>query len=132
MHVYNSDSITYGSKFRRNIEKLIGFYWKYKESNISQYIFVYMYRNTVKKHRNISHVFTFFLYRDTPKYDYNICEKKPLVGEQGFFSSESGSVIRTQSQCQIVVIYLNIIVHVSFFPKSLEKGTKNRLPKWKL
>ena len=37
-------------------EKLIWFYWKYKEINISQYIAI-----TVKKYRN-----TFFLYRDTP------------------------------------------------------------------
>ena len=46
-------------KIKTNSEKLILFYWKYKERNVSQYIAIRwkniaIYRNTV------------FLYRDTP------------------------------------------------------------------
>ena len=46
-------------KIKINIEKLIGFYWKYNESNVSQYIAI-QWKN-IAIYRN-----TFFLYRDTP------------------------------------------------------------------
>ena len=47
---------------KTNIEKFIGFYWKYKEKNISQYIAI-QWKN-IAIYRN-----TFFLYRDTPNFD---------------------------------------------------------------